>query len=87
MITERKCLNCGKIFSSEVKRKYCSHECRVEFRRSVKIEEELKAVTPKKRTKKKKFLSINEVLALGRRHNIIGYSNILLAIERGEIKV
>lgn len=35
---------------------------------------------------KKDFLSINELLALGRKHGIIGYDNIRAAYDKGEIK-
>ena len=78
----RKCETCGNTIIGY--KKYCCDECRAIGKK--KVLDAKKAGEPKKRKKPKKFLSINEVLALGKKHGIYGYGNIVAAIEKGEIK-
>ena len=80
--------NCRIIFTPTTNgQKYHCPECK-EAEAKLRYQEMRAPVPdpPKKKVCKKKILSINEILALGRKHNIYGYGNIVAAIEKGEIK-
>ena len=74
----RNCEICGKAFTiksgSQI---YCSDECYAKSQEK-KIKEERKK-------QKKKILSIDDVLKIGRKYNIVGYSNIVKFIEENQI--
>ena len=74
----RICAICGKEFTiksgSQI---YCSDECYTK-RHEKKCKEEQKK-------QKKKILSIDDVLKIGRKHNIVGYANIVKFIEENGI--
>ena len=83
----RVCEICGKEFDGANSKKYCSDECKKSAKRKRAAETNQKAKPGEKKKRKQKFLSINEVLRLGRENGIYGYGEILKAIETGAIKV
>ena len=74
----RQCEICGKEFTiksgSQI---YCSDECYAKSQEK-KFKEERKK-------QKKKILSIDDVLKIGRKHNIVEYANIVKFIEENGI--
>ena len=77
----RNCAICGHEFTiksgSQI---YCSDEC-YEISRGKKSQKE-----QKKQTKQnKKILSIDDVLKIGRKYDIVGYANIVKFIEENGI--
>ena len=77
----RTCEICGKEFTiksgSQI---YCSDMCYAKSQEK-KFKEERK-----KPKQQKKILTINDVLKIGRKYNIVGYSNIVKFIEEQGIK-
>ena len=82
---EKVCVICKNLFLPKSGSMiYCCEECKKEGLRKRQLEKEKQQRKVKR--KKKNTLTINEVLALGRKHGIYVYCKIVLAIERGEIE-
>ena len=86
---EKVCVICKNLFLPKSGSMiYCCEECKkIGLKIIQQKQNDKRKISKNKASGKKNVLTINEVLALGRKHGIYGYGKIVLAIERGEIEV